>query len=416
MGAGRIYSSRWRRTLVAGIVVSLLSLLPMMPAGPALADPGELTLVSTSDTGVKGNGSSSRPDVSRDGRLVAFTSGATNLDPEDTDTVQDVYVKDLLTGEISVVSTAGTGVKSNGASWEPHIASDGTKVIFYSSATNLDLADSDTLLDVYVKDLASGDLVLASASATGVKGNGNSSGPMLSGDGMMVVFTSDATNLDPADTDTASDVYVKDLLTDHLTLASTSDTGGGSNSFNVATSIAADGAAVSFLSSATNLVPGDTDELTDSYVKNLVTGDLILASTSSSGEKANEDLFESRLSADGKQLVMVTHALNITLPPTASSRSMSRIWAPATWFSPPPPATGRSPTATASTLRCRPTGPPSSSPRGPGISTLATRTRGPMSSSRTWSPESSPWCRPTHRGSKEKTTATIRRSPPTAHS
>ena len=261
---------------------------------------------------MKGNGSSGRPSISGDGRLVAFTSGATNLDPADTDTIQDVYVKDLLTGEVSVVSTTGSGVKSNGASLEPHIAADGTKVTFYSSATNLDPLDSDTMLDIYVKDLASGDLVLASASATGAKGNGNSYGPMLSGDGTMVVFTSGATNLDPADTDSDADVYVRNLLTGDLILASTSDTGEKSNDFSTATSIAADGTRVSFFSNATNLDPVDTDALADIYVKNLDTGDLMLASTSSTGEKGNADsYFDSRLSADGDSLVFDAYATNL---------------------------------------------------------------------------------------------------------
>ncbi len=233
-------------------------------------------------------------------------------------------------GEVSDVSTTGSGVKSNGASWELHIAPDGSKVTFTSSATNLDPSDSDTLPDVYVKDLASGDLVLASTSAAGVKGNGNSSGSVLSGDGTTVVFTSDATNLDPADSDTASDVYVKDLLTGYLTLWSTSSAGEKSNSFNMATSIAADGTAVSFLSSATNLDPADTDELADSYVKNLVTGDLILTSTSSSGEKARTKIPGNPAGrATASSWSWSPMPGTSTLPPTSSSRSTSKIWSPA---------------------------------------------------------------------------------------
>ncbi len=310
MGAGRIYSSRRGRILVWGCPVVAVGAAGWRP--DRHRRPGDLTLISTSDTGVKGNGSSSRPSISGDGRLVAFISGATNLHPADTDAVQDIYVKDLLTGEVSVVSTTGSGVKGNGNSWDPHIAADGSKVTFYSSASNLDPSDSDTTPDIYVKDLASGDLVLASASATGVKGNANSVGPMLSGNGTMVVFTSDATNLDPADLDTASDVYVKDLLTGELILASTSDTGEKSNDFSTATSIAADGTAVSFFSWATNLDPADTDTLADIYVKNLDTGDLMLASTSSSGEKGNADsYFDSRLSADGDSLVFDAYATNL---------------------------------------------------------------------------------------------------------
>ncbi len=65
-----------------------------------LAQPGNLTLASTSDTGIKGNDLSSFGTLSADGTKVAFNSVATNLDPIDTDTLSDVYVKDLVTGDI----------------------------------------------------------------------------------------------------------------------------------------------------------------------------------------------------------------------------------------------------------------------------------------------------------------------------
>ena len=86
-------------------------------AAPAVAAPGDITLASTSDTGVKGNGDSTEPSLSADGTKVAFGSSATNLDPADTDSVVvDVYVKDLTTGDITLASTSDTGVKGNGDS------------------------------------------------------------------------------------------------------------------------------------------------------------------------------------------------------------------------------------------------------------------------------------------------------------
>ena len=138
---------------------------------------GDLTLASTSDVGVKGNGSSFEPSISADGTKVAFSSEATNLDPADTDGVLDVYVKDLTTGDLALASTSDAGVKGNGSSFEPSISADGTKVAFSSVATNLDPADTDGFADVYVKDLTTGDLALASTSDAGVKGNGSSFEP-----------------------------------------------------------------------------------------------------------------------------------------------------------------------------------------------------------------------------------------------
>ena len=88
-------------------------LISFVLATSALAAPGELTLASTSDAGVKGNGESIEVSVSADGTKVAFVSSATNLDPADTDSSKDVYVKDLTTGDLALASTSDAGVKGN---------------------------------------------------------------------------------------------------------------------------------------------------------------------------------------------------------------------------------------------------------------------------------------------------------------
>lgn len=165
-------------------------------------------LASTSDTGIKANTHSENPSLSSAGNRVAFTTGAGNLDPADTDTASDVYVKNLATGDIQLVSTSDKGVKGDGGSYQPVISSDGKRVAFTSNAGNLDPADGDRDADVYVKDLTTGDIALASLTAEGVAGDGDSSRPVLSGEGRKVGFQSDATNLDPVDTDGTTDVYV----------------------------------------------------------------------------------------------------------------------------------------------------------------------------------------------------------------
>jgi hypothetical protein len=83
--------------------------------------------------------------------VVAFYSEATNLDPGDADDLDDVFVKDLRTGRLTLVSTSASGVKGNGDSLYPRLSGDASRVTFYSLATNLDVADPDSLPDVYVK-------------------------------------------------------------------------------------------------------------------------------------------------------------------------------------------------------------------------------------------------------------------------
>jgi hypothetical protein len=321
--------------LVHAASAQSLSSGPTAPRGPA-----DIALASVTAAGVKGNGQSDFPSISVDGTKVAFWSSATNLDagsdarggtyvkdlstgaltlvapftgldlalspdgtsvafdsvatdldPRDTDMSYDVYVKNLATGDLILASTSDAGVKGNGDSGRPWLSADGTRVAFQSSATNLDPADNDPGGDVYVKDLATGDITLASTSDTGVTGNGASSDASLSGDGRRVAFASSATNFDPRATDPSiSDVYVKDLGTDDITLASTSDAGVKGNDVSGSNAaLSDDGTRVAFESKASNLDPGDADHFTDVYVKDLDTGEVTLASTSDTGVKGNGD-------------------------------------------------------------------------------------------------------------------------------
>jgi hypothetical protein len=266
---------------------------------------GDIRLASTSDSGVKANQSSWTPAISADGTKVAFLSQANNLDPADTDTVADIYVKDLTTGDIALANTSDTGIKANWLSQDPYLSADGTKIAFVSGATNLDAADTDDTYDVYVKNLTTGDIVLASASDTGVKANDTSLFASLSPDGTKVAFGSRATNLDPADTDTVADIYVKALVSGDITLASTSDAGikGNNNSWYAYLSV--DGVRLGFSSIANNLDPADTDGGSDAYVKDLGTGDLFLAGTSDTGVRGTGSAGGSPGWGNGSKVALV---------------------------------------------------------------------------------------------------------------
>jgi hypothetical protein len=304
-----------KRTLLAAPAILFAALIG---TPVALAVPGNITLASTSDAGIKGNNLSQGLFISADGTKVAFWSLATNFDPGDTDQFADIYVKDLATGDITLASTSDTGIKGNNDSIGASLSDDGTKVAFYSNATNLDPADKDAVFDVYVKDLSTGALTLASTSDAGTKGNDYGLEPFLSGDGTKVAFRSSATNLDPADTDSFDDVYVKDLSTGDLTLASTSDTGAKGDGASISHSLSDDGTKVGFDSSATNLDPGDTDSIEDVYVKDLVTGDITLASTSNAGIKGNNVSAEASLSDDGTTVAFFSGATNFDAADTDS--------------------------------------------------------------------------------------------------
>jgi TolB protein len=179
------------------------------------------TLVSraTGASGANANGNSWARAISADGRFVAFVSAATNLSPDDGDTTIDVYVRDLQTGTTTLLSraTGASGVKGNGGSFEPAISADGRFVAFESEATNLHPDDGDTSEDLFVRDLQANTTTLVSraTAASGVKGDSGSYEPAISGDGRFVAFESTASNLHPDDTDTNVDVFLRDLQYDH---------------------------------------------------------------------------------------------------------------------------------------------------------------------------------------------------------
>ncbi len=125
--------------LFASLVVPALT-----ASGSAREEPP--VLASASDAGVKGNAGGSFPDLAASGRAIAFLSTSTNLDPGDTDSVTDVYVKDLASGDLILASTSDSGAKANALSTSPAMSGDGGFVAFLSNATNLDPGDTDSTL------------------------------------------------------------------------------------------------------------------------------------------------------------------------------------------------------------------------------------------------------------------------------
>jgi len=339
----------------------------------AATAPGDLVLVSAAAGGEPGNGPSSYglSTSAADGRYVAFASMATNLDPGDTDTVVDVFVKDLSTGQVQLASQTAAGVKGNAISERPSISADGQTVSFVSAADNLSPDDTDGYPDVFVKNLRTGDLTVASRTADGIKSatggesatlsadgstvafsstatnlspdaaDGSShvyvkrldtgaltlvdgvtiirpdeqhgaDAPSLSADGQIVAFTTDAgQQLDPADTDQRADIYVRDLGSGELRLASVNAAGVKGNSPSSGPSVSADGTHVAFATGSTNLLPEDTDPSSDVYVKNLADGSLRLASIDGTGTKANQAASYPSLSPDGGYLAFSTDATNL---------------------------------------------------------------------------------------------------------
>lgn len=174
-------------------------------------DSGEMTRISASGTGQQGNGSSLAPVVSGDGQIVSFYSYAANLVPDDDNGVADVFVWNAKTGATVRASLGAAAEEADAPSFAPVINADGRYVAFSSDASNLDSDGSNGRSDVYVYDVLAGETRRVSVAADGGAGNGDSLRPSISADGRFVSFTSNATNLIVADSDDNFDIYLRDI-------------------------------------------------------------------------------------------------------------------------------------------------------------------------------------------------------------
>lgn len=222
--------------------------------------------------------------LSANGRYLAFT----------TERYQ-IQIRDMDTGVVTpVAAPPGMTYQSN-----PVLSADGSTLAFRASAS------AGAVLQAYVLNLQSGQLQLASSNAQGVAGNlGASNELSLSSDGRYLVFMSEASNLVAGDTNARTDVFRKDLATGDIRLASSTSQGAIGNDLSIDGRISADGQSVVFTSRASNLLGANQSDL-HVYVKNMVTGTVRYADADANGNmKRVSNLGANPLiSADGSKVV-----------------------------------------------------------------------------------------------------------------
>lgn len=218
-----------------------------------------LRLVSVAVNGAPGNRSSYVGGVSADGRYVAFVSGASNLVPGDSNGLEDIFVRDMQEGKTIRVNVSSNGEQAAGRSSTPSISADGRYVAFISEASNLVPNDTNSVADVFLHDLETKKTERVNVSSTGEEANAGSIEAQLSADGRHVVFSTWATNL-AAVTGMSSgrqQVFYRDLETGTTSILSANADEQAANAACQAIGISGDGALVVFSTPATNLF--DTD-------------------------------------------------------------------------------------------------------------------------------------------------------------
>jgi len=294
--------------------------------GPSGCAPSTVQ-VSVANDGSQGNNGNLDAAISADGRFVAFSSGSSNLVPDDSNGFEDVMLRDTCAGapagctpSTTRVSVATDGTQGdNGSAW-PTISANGRFVAFYSEASNLVADDTNGTGDSFVRDTCFGapagcvpSTIRVSVSNDGSQGIYGSGIPSVSANGRFVAFES-------------GEVFVRDTCagapsgcTPSTTLVSVANDGSQGNDAAGWPVISANGRFVSFGSYSSNLVAGDTNGYGDIFVRDTCVGaptgctpSTTLVSVGIDGSQGNYDswIWWAPISGDGRFVVFNTWATN----------------------------------------------------------------------------------------------------------
>ncbi|GEM_PF-1058966 len=266
--------------------------------------------ISVSSTGVQSNGSSSYADISSDGRYVVYSSVATNLISNDTNSQNDIFLYDSQTATTTCITGA-----SNGSNGYPSISGDGRYITYYSSATNLVSGDTNSRSDVFLYDTQTATTTRISVASNGTQSNNSSQFSTISADGRYITYTSDASNLVSGDTNNLTDLFLYDTqtaTTTRINVASNGTQASGGTSYSSV--ISDNGRYITYQSSATNLVSGDTNAKTDVFLYDTQTATTTRISVASNGAQSNDHsstMSSPSISSDGRYVIYQSNATNL---------------------------------------------------------------------------------------------------------
>lgn len=281
---------------------------------------GETTRVSVDSAGNQADAASNVPSLSGDGRYVAFCSGATNLVDNDDNGLIDVFVHDRDTGKTTRVSVASDGsqavTRASGCGgaycWSGllDISADGRAICFRSHAYDLVVGDQNEYADIFVHDQTTGETTRVSIDSLGNEADDYSSECAISANGRYVAFASRADNLAPIDPESGGNVFVHDRESGQTTLVNVDPMGvPGDGPASGAPSISATGRYVAFQSSASNLVPDDTNGYADIFIHDRDTGENVRVSVDSEGNEVEGVYYRTMahtMSDDGRYVIFTS--------------------------------------------------------------------------------------------------------------
>jgi len=329
-------AERWAFPRASRRAAGRSSLIALVALGVALPTPGRaaaapITIrVSVSSVGVQGNHQSlgdalSTPQISVDGRLVAFVSTASNLVRGDTNGYSDVFVHDTVTGTTRRVDVSATGKQANGECLQVMMTPSGRYAVFSSYASNLVPGDTNGVIDIFLVDLGQGTIRRISTTSTGGQANGLSDDPAISADGTTAAFSSWASNLVPGDTNGVYDVFRKNLRTGAVHRIDVTNEGRQAPGFGFSAepSLSRNGRYVAFVSES-DLAPGGSNDpanASDVFVRDRHRHTTTLVSVAARRDAVPDSFsIAPTISANGRYVVFDSEATNLIAAGTLTYR------------------------------------------------------------------------------------------------
>lgn len=257
--------------------------------------------------------------ISQDGRYVAFSTNESSLVSGDTNNNVDIFVRDRKLGTTVRANVSSTDAElSLGYTSGYKMSANGRFVIFASNNTNVVSGDTNGATDLFIRDLKNNTTERVSLTSTGGQSTGGTGGEAdISADGRYIVFLTAASDFVSGDTNGVTDVFVRDRKLGTTTLLSKSNAGILSNTQSRWPSISCDGSYVTFVSNATNLVASDTNGVRDVFLVDRIAGDSVTNITvNANGEVGNSF---ADISCNGEILVFRSEASNLVSGDTNSS-------------------------------------------------------------------------------------------------
>ncbi len=263
-------------------------------------------------------GDSGDVQFSADGRYAAFVSGANNLAPNSQNGFAlDIFIRDLQSKSNVLISIANDGSAANSHSLDYSINADGRLVLFSSEASNLIPEDTNNAPDVFLRDWLNSKTELISVGSGGESGNSSSGAAIFTPDGRFVVFESAASNLVSGDNNDGVDLFLRDRSKKETTLLTRTFNGTGSvlgapkDSGNYLASICDDGGYVAYVSRGSNLVSGAMNGMSQIYLHDTQNHTNILVTSGTGGKPGTKDSDQPVLSGNGAFVAFLSMADNL---------------------------------------------------------------------------------------------------------